>query len=309
MYCQYLSHRHCDSRILAGIGPDYVKATQPKGSVCIRTCHRLEFCSNTPFELPPPPRSLASAWRRVSGVEQVLIRLATVAAGADSKILGEQFIAQQCSRPFLKTHVPDLPFDLIAGAFDVASRLKKSMRFETTFSYDDAAFSLLKADPQRPRPSALVVFGAGLLGQAIVRHPLARDYARVIVITRKPRECLHSLRLAGEPAAIEARTLAEADLPRSYDCVIATDNRSRSFAEEVKRLLGTRRPGHAVDLCAIPVLANPPSELTGVYHMESRLMHSLIDAANSRLDALVPPLRESIAVAINKLCTPRAVRS
>jgi hypothetical protein len=162
MYCQYLSHRYCDSRILARVGPDYVKATQPKGSVCIRTCHRLEFCSNTPFELPPPPSDLARAWCKVSGIEQVLIRLATVAAGADSKILGEQFIAHQCSRPFLKTHVPDLPFDLIAGAFDIASRLKKSMRFETTFSYDDAAFSLLRADAQRPRPSALVVFGAGI---------------------------------------------------------------------------------------------------------------------------------------------------
>lgn len=164
MFCQYLSHRCADRRALARLEMGFVKSIQPKGSVCIRTCHRLEFDPHS-FELPTPPKALGAQWAHVLGLQPVLTRLACLAAGVELRILGERLVAYQCSRPFLKSHDPHLPFGVIADAFDIASRLKKCFRFDTSFSYDDAAFALLNADRSRPRPKHLVVFGAGLLGR------------------------------------------------------------------------------------------------------------------------------------------------
>lgn len=301
MHCQYLSHKHSDHRALARLEADYVKSIQPKGSVCIRTCHRLEFYANEPFELPAPPESLGSPWTPVSGLRPVLTRLACLAAGVKSRILGEQFVAHQCSRPFLKSHDPHLPFGLIVDAFDVASRLKKSFRFDTRFSYDDAAFTLLDADRRRQRPTHLVVFGAGLLGQAIVEHARALEYQATHVITRNPSDFLHLMHNAGK-SSIQASTIADAALPPAYDCIIATDNRNAAFAASVNQLLKTRSGGNAVDLCAVPVISDALSNLPGAYHMGSLLMQSLIDEANASLGHLVVPLTEGISKSVSDLC-------
>lgn len=302
MYCQYLSHKRSDQQALARLDTGFVQSIQPKGSVCIRTCHRLEFYANASFELQEPPEAIGAPWTEVSGLQQVLTRLACLAAGLDSRILGEQFVAYQCSRPFLRSHDPHLPFGLISDAFDIASRLKKSFRFDTSFSYDDAAFALLEAVRHCPKPAHLVVFGAGLLGQAIVEHASARGYEAVLVITRSPKELLDMLQVVTSPASIRASTLADADLPPAYDCVIATDNRSPAFAASVDRLLQTRVLGNTVDLCAVPVISDAVAELPGTYHMGSPLMQSLIDEANARLEKLVTPLMESINTSVADLC-------
>jgi glutamyl-tRNA reductase len=302
MYCQYLSHKRSNHRALARLEPDFIKSIQPEGSVCIRTCHRLEFYSNSRFELPEPPHSLGSTWTEVSGLLPVLTRIACLAAGVDSRILGEQFVAYQCSRPFLKSYDPSLPYGLISGALDIASRLKKSLRFHTAFSYDDAAFASLMADCQRLRPPHLVVFGAGLLGQAIVEHQLAREYQSVQVITRSPRDFLATIRPVAGPSLLKATTLGDAHLPTAYDCVIATDNRNPAFAAKVNQLLNVRNAGHVIDLCAVPVLSDDFSDQFGAHHMECPFMQSLIDSANSRLESLVAPLTAAISAAVSHLC-------
>jgi|GEM_PF-2796954 len=303
MFCQYLSHKRSNHQVLAELETSFIKAIQPKGSVCIRTCHRLEFYANAAFELPAPPEALGAPWIQVSGLQPVLKRLACLAAGIDSRILGEQFVAYQCSRPFLKSQDPHLPFGLIAAAFDIACRMKKSFRFDTSFSYDDAAFALLETSRYHPKPSHLVIFGAGLLGQAIVEHARAREYETVQVITRNPVGLSRMLGQVNSLLSIQASTVGDAALPLAYDCVIATDNRSPAFAASVDRMLKARLAGNVVDLSAVPVISEALKDPPGVYHMHSPHMQFLINEANAHLEHLVAPLTAAISGLVSDICT------
>jgi glutamyl-tRNA reductase len=236
MFCHYISHHTADPQELSRVKSEQIKQMQPFQTVCIKTCHRIEFYSTEPFSLPTLA-GVDAAWTSVRGLEHTLLRLARLSTGLDSKILGESFIAHQCIRPFLKSHLSHLPFSLISGAFDVASRLKRSFGFDTSFSYDDAAFSLLEASTSHPRPTHLVVFGAGLLGQSILKHNNLQRYTSVHLITRDPNTFLQSFRPLHLEQNFRVSTLTDAHLPTRYDCIIATDNPQLSFISEVHNAL------------------------------------------------------------------------
>ena len=95
MFCKYITYRDCDSRKLAAVKTAYINNIKPPNTVVLSTCHRIEFYSHDAFDLPEPPKDLTGFWNSLVGIEDILIRLATIACGADSKILGENFIAFQ----------------------------------------------------------------------------------------------------------------------------------------------------------------------------------------------------------------------
>jgi len=300
MFCRFVSHRTCSNSELARIPASWIKQVTPDSSVCVRTCHRLEFYASRPFTLPLPP-GFSGRWQEIDGLDKTLSRLVFLACGADSRILGEQFVAHQCSRPFLGRQIPGLPIHLVSAAFDLAARLKKSFRFETTFSYDDAVFALLALNATAPGPETLVIVGAGLLGQAIARHPRTSDFRRILVITRKPRDFLSLPGIASGPCRVDACTLQDAALPTEFDCAIATDGLGPEYIERVASLIRSRTRGRTVDLCATPLLALDAPDSLPTYHMESPELLALINDANARLGPVIDPLEKAIGVAIRQL--------
>jgi len=253
MFCKYLSFDDCDSRKLATFHEYGKQEYLSSDTVCLSTCHRVEFYSDKPITLKPPPEFLGCEWNSISGLETVLNRLASIASGAESKILGEQFVSFQVVRPFLRTKISNLPFDLIDGAFEIGSRVKARYNFITSFSYDDAAFKLFDARPDEFWKRSLVIIGGGLLGQQIASHVLSREYERVIIITKQIDRCKSDIDSQGGMNNVEVVTIENADIPESFDTVFATTSHDKLYKQKVIDMLRSRVDGSIVDLCAVPI--------------------------------------------------------
>lgn len=300
MFCKYITYKDCDSRQLACVKADYISRIKPQNTVVISTCHRIEFYSKSSFDLPEPPKELAGSWNTLEGIENILIRLATIACGADSKILGESFIAFQSLRPFLKTNVSNLPFELIDKSFEIAQRVKETYDFKTKFSYDDAAFQLI-SNEKINRPKHLVIIGGGLLGQHMAKHKKAAEYASITIITKQVKRCKIDISSSENSDLIKVVSLNDLVVPSSFDLFIATNIDDISYDSQLKKLIENRKNGSTVDFCAIPLLANKNLSIFNYYTMYDNIFLSLVEEANSHLINIKPKLIENIKFMVDLL--------
>jgi glutamyl-tRNA reductase len=300
MFCKYITYKDCDSRQLACIKADYISLIKPHNTVVISTCHRIEFYSKDSFDLPEPPKELAGSWNTLEGIENILIRLATIACGADSKILGESFIAFQSVRPFLKTSVSNLPFELIDKSFEIAQRVKEIYDFKTKFSYDDAAFQLINNEKIN-RPKHLIIIGGGLLGQHMAKHKKAAEYRSITIITKQVKRCKIDISLSENSDLIKVVSLNDLVVPSSFDLLIATNIDDTNYDSQVKKLIENRKDGSTVDFCAIPLLANKNLSTFNYYTMYDNSFLSLVEEANSHLINIKPKLIENIKFMVDLL--------
>jgi len=300
MYCQFLSHKFCNNIVLAGITKQYIAKIQPKETVCISTCLRIEFYSKRPFTLLKPPNELAADWYRLEGVKPVLIRLARIASGVDSKILGERFITFQCMRPFLKTIISNMPFDLIDKSFEIAQRVKAKYNFESDFSYDDAAHKILNFDSDT-RMKTLVIIGGGLLGQHIACNHGSLQYSNIILITKRVNDCLNDLKSLGHSQSILVTNISDVILPESFDCVIATNSPNASYTKRLLALINKNSKGQIIDLCASPIINDNNNSNLRFITMYDPAFISLVDSANEKLIHIVPKVEKDIQTLIDEI--------
>ena len=257
---------------------------QPAHTVAVRTCHRVEFYSETPFTLAPPT-ALSSAWNEIDGRASVLRRLATIAVGADSKILGEAFIAEQCRRPFLKTTVATMPFPCIDKTFLLAQRIKDQYQFFASLEYERAAFQLLDMG-RESHPKDLVVFGGGILGRSIANHAISLRYERVFVLTRNPSRCEAAI----ESSHIEVRSYNQFSAPTEADVVIAVHT-TQAARKRIEKVLRSTRGGAVVDFSGE---SNAVNTTLSIQTMHDPSFIDLIERNNSELMPLVPKVRDAI---------------
>lgn len=293
MYCKFLTYKDCDSRMLAGITPEYISSITPPDTVCLTTCHRLEFYSNKPFKLSRPPKELAEDWNSIEGLENVLKRLAAISCGANSKILGENFIGFQSMRPFLKTPVTNLPFKLIDKAFEISQRVKALHNFETKFSYDTAAYQLLRSTNQN-KPENLIIIGGGLLGQHISRHSNAKDYSKVTIITKQVKKCKADILHGENKDLIEVVNIDNFIPPKSFDVIIATNINDDSYKNILIKLVNNRESGATVDFCAVPLFESSNQSKLRYSTMYDKEFMELVKSANNSLIDIRPKVLENI---------------
>lgn len=134
------------------------------------SCQRLEAFGMMPCECGAPDKWTGDA---------ALLRLAEVAAGLHSVVLGEEQIIGQVRAAFADATGP------LRGAADVAIAAARQLRRETSFDSHaghllDRALSVAAVAPA----GTLLVLGAGAMGRLIAQRGGDLGFSRVVVASR-----------------------------------------------------------------------------------------------------------------------------
>jgi glutamyl-tRNA reductase len=199
-------------------------------AVLLSTCSRLELYAAA----DDPDRALAAAreWfvaRAGAEVEpcltarrgeEALGHLFRVAAGLDSWILGESEILGQVKRAYEAARAAGLTGATLNRAFQSAAAAGKSARAKTGLqhgirSIGGAAAVLARRIFGETRSGTVVVFGAGEIARATVRHLAAKNFSKVFVANRtvaKARELAAEIGGLGIGLDEGLRLLAQAEI-------------------------------------------------------------------------------------------------
>jgi glutamyl-tRNA reductase len=264
-----------------------VPASSASG-VWLRTCHRLEW-----YEGLTPARTEITDFlpeaRSVEGHAAVATRLAQIAAGARSLIVGERFVFDQVSAAFTNLGADHCLLHAAAEALSVAVEARRAFKLSAVLDYTGLCRLLLEDAAGDVRRS-LVVIGGGVLARA-----LAAEFARsraVVLVTRNPKKLRRNLAAAGVSATTCRITQADEVLvSQPYDLIIATSGVDALYREGIDALAAARDCRTTLDLCAIPVLEPGPD----YRHLHDPDVITIIEDANREVAARATEARAWIA--------------
>lgn len=289
-HCRYVDHTFVSKRQL---GADLDRravsspACQSPNEVVLSTCLRRErYMFARQAELSPGHDSEVL----ISGLMPTLTRLARIAAGAESMILGERFVASQVESAFAAA-VND-PLRLLARkALDIAALVRRECSFSATRDYDDIAFQLLRCQPHA-NPRMLIVVGGGMLAQALCGHREAHRYESVRVVTRSAGAV--RARVPKNVRVSKASSLLQDLDLQSFDCLVATRDVSARYAAVLSRIWSHPLCHRVIDLSSSEVATRnqPPAQCVSSY---DPIFEDAIREANTTLAPLLPAIRNAIA--------------
>ncbi|MGW0660109.1 hypothetical protein [Streptodolium elevatio] len=246
----------------------------PSGhGMLLHTCQRIEWY--TAGDSSASIRMLESR-PRIWGRHRALIRLAQIAAGTRSLVLGERFIHRQVVDAVGRLTSDHPLFQLTTSALRLAEQAREEFDLRAEVDYSDLPTLLLT-----PRGDArqLLVIGGGMLARAVASAPPA-GYERVVMLTRGPRKLRRLVEGLGNVTVVRAPSLETALADRPYDTVIATTNLHPEYRRRVADAASSPRCGGVVDLCCAPALDQRPKRYHHLYDPE--VLHTLA-AANRDL--------------------------
>lgn len=271
---------------LSGSGP-----TSPvRDGFLLRTCERVEVYTSSGSTASQSAHPFSDVAVGVGGAAAVRRRLAEIATGASSRLLGERFIAGQVERAGRTMPATHPLRELVAEAVRMARRVRVDHNFAASADYPDLIERLLR-DAGRAKSRSLVVVGSGVLARTVMRHRLALGYRQVLPVTRSVKRLRK--RVPGSQLRICSPGSVWDQLDGSgWDAVIATTNMVEPYRTRIGELIADRRCRVAVDVSCVPLLAAPPD---GHYHnLYGSAFSTLIADQNSVIAAKAERVRAAI---------------
>ncbi|MDT3399831.1 hypothetical protein RKE29_24865 [Streptomyces sp. B1866] len=225
----------------------------------LHTCQRIEWYA---VGSPASPVPVLDGRPCHQGSRAALARLAQIAAGTRSLVLGERFIHQQVRAAAGRLPADHPLFRLATEALRLAEQARKTFDLHASVDYSDLPKLLLSRYGSAPG-RLLLVIGGGMLARAVAAAPPA-GYERVVMMTRGPRKLRRLVDGLGNVTVIRAPSLAAALTGRPYDTVIATTNLHPDYRAQVAAAACSSRCGGVVDLCGTPALDQRPE---GYHHL------------------------------------------
>ncbi|MDX0221883.1 hypothetical protein GOC40_28575 [Sinorhizobium meliloti] len=228
--------------------------------------------------------------KRIQGAAAVAQRLAQIAAGAHSQILGENYISDQLAKAS-ELLDPNLPlFQIAQAAIDVGRSARERHEFIAPFNYDQIVRDII-ADrfEDGELPDRLYMIGAGMLGRELIKSGVGERFRSTAIVTRNPKNLRRRLRpwTDMEVALMRPAEIGHVREPRSI-VVIATSDVNDEYEAILLNTLLRLEPRAVVDLSSIPVLSNaavPKLDYVTMYHEE---FLRFIDQNNKQLAAKLP---------------------
>ncbi|RUX08465.1 hypothetical protein EOA27_25990 [Mesorhizobium sp. M2A.F.Ca.ET.037.01.1.1] len=266
------------------------------GVLLITTCVRVEA-----YGEEPALRNLEStlfsgfSYECIEGAAAIAQRLAEIASGAHSQILGESNIGHQLVKAieFVDRKLPI--FQIARLAIDIGRAARERHRFIASFNYDQIVRDII-ADrfPNGELPDRLYIIGSGMLGRGLIRSGVGERFRSTVVVTRNPKILRKRLRRTDiKVALVRPAEIGHAREPRSI-VVIATADVNDEYQAILRAALLRLEPRTIVDLSSIPVLsAAAVSELNYVSMYSDEFLR-FIDQNNNLLAPTLPLLCSDI---------------
>lgn len=262
-------------------------AVSPSGML-LHTCHRVEWYA---VGSPAAPVAALASQPRTWGRRQALIRLAQIAAGTRSLVLGERFIHRQVLGAAGRLPSDHPLFGLTKEALRLAEHARERFELYATVDYSDLPQLLLGHQSGGPERRLLLLIGGGMLARVVAAVPPA-GYDRVVMMTRGPRKLRRLVDGLGIVTVVRAPSLARALDSWPYDTVIATTNLHPGYRRHVIEAACSPRCGGVVDLCCTPVLDQRP---VGYRHLYDPDVLHILAAANQGMAQRADLARQWIA--------------
>jgi len=258
--CTYIDTSVWEPRAIGQVHERLASASWPMDAAAMRlhTCQRIEAYRCNVRGESSPAHDVLGIGAEVAIGDPLLAsrRLAEIAAGVRSELLGEGFVLRQVERAadLLPTDHPIRP--VARDAVAVARWVRARHGLVAPVSYPELALRLLKRHQDGGPERGLLIVGGGMLAQAVADRAENIGYPQVLLVTRSPKK-LRGLRL---PANSQPCTVGQADLALgagTWDVVIATTNTGGPYRSKIQGLVTDARCRFVVDLSAVPVLRWP----------------------------------------------------
>ncbi|MER8708906.1 hypothetical protein NKH49_25665 [Mesorhizobium sp. M1088] len=233
---------------------------------------------------------------RIEGAAAITQRLAEIASGAHSQILGENYISDQLAKA-IELLDPNLPiFQIARLAIDIGRASRERQRFIAPFNYDQIVRDII-ADrfPNGELPDRLYMIGAGMLGRELIRSGVGDRFRSTVIVTRNPKNLRKRLRAWTDidVALTRPAEIGHAIEPRSI-VVIATADVNDEYQAILQNALLRLEPRTIVDLSSIPVLSKAAVRKLNYITMYDEEFLQFIDRNNKHLAPKLPLLFSDI---------------
>lgn len=251
-FCSYIDDTTHPPEVLGELHLRLIDNPPPLSSngMLLHTCQRIEWYANDCTALAPI--SLPKVSRTIFGHHQVCARLAQIAAGTKSLILGEQEILSQVEAACKRLPSAHLLVPAVHEALELAKQARVMFALTATTDYPELARRLIEST-QGATPRMLVVIGGGMLARSVAEECFPGR--NVTLVTRRPKKLARHLTFPQSAVVVKKINDLREELANiDYDVVIATSSLTPSYCAQVTSLVLAERCRAIVDLCAVPTL-------------------------------------------------------
>lgn len=271
------------------------------GVLLVTTCLRVEAYGDE-CALKNIDSAIFSGFscERIEGAAAIAQRLAEIASGAHSQILGESYIGDQLAKA-TECLDPNLPiFQIARLAIDMGRAARERQRFIASFNYDQIVRDIIADRFQNGElPDCLYMIGAGMLGRELVRSGVGERFRSTVIVTRNPKNLRRRLRAMTDKefALMRPAEVGRVPEPRSI-VVIATSDVNEEYLTILENALLRLEPRTIVDLSSIPVLSKTAVGKIKYVTMYDEEFLQFIDKNNNHLAPKLPTLCSDIEATI-----------
>ncbi|MER8983483.1 hypothetical protein [Mesorhizobium sp. M0870] len=268
------------------------------GVLLVTTCLRVEIYGEEPALRTIDSSTIFSGFscEHIAGAVPITQRLAEIASGAHSQILGENYVTDQLANAIERLD-PNLPiFQIARLAIDIGRASRERQRFIASFNYDQIVRDIIADRFQNGElPDRLYMVGAGMLGREFIRSGVGERFRSTVVVTRNPKNLRKRLRPWTD---IEVSLMRPAEIgsvrePRSI-VVIATADVNDEYQAILGNALLRLEPRTIVDLSSIPVLSAEAVRKLNYVSMYDEEFLRFIEKNNKHLAPQLSVLRSDI---------------
>jgi glutamyl-tRNA reductase len=296
---------------------DRIYSSIPADSLALITCQRIEVITTRPLDEMLLVDALGLAPLQFEGMNSALSRLAEIACGLRSQVLGERSIFKQLQQAAIRAAADSPVYRLAMRALAVAAETRLRHNFYATNDYEETVLQLLAHDGELlngKRPTTFVAVGGGMLGSAVATAASQHQFERIVLLTRSVRKTRKdrgktvivdlSERVDAGPIPIEVTSLSRfpyEKLSRGYCTFIATSGITETYKREMLDLISHPHNVGTVDFCSVPTFdggARIPDYVT----MYDDLYLRQVSINNERLAPVVAGVKAHLEAVVQTEC-------
>ncbi|RWX59292.1 hypothetical protein EN780_34790 [Mesorhizobium sp. M4B.F.Ca.ET.089.01.1.1] len=240
---------------------------------------------------------------RIEGAATIIHRLAEIASGARSQVLGDNYIIDQLVKA-AKLLDRKLPiFQIVRLAIDIGRASRERQRFIASFNNCHVIRDIIADQfPNRELLDRLYVIGADRLARDLIRSGVGERFRSTAIVTRNPKNLRKRLRAWTDidVALTRPTEIGHAHEPRSMVVILGADVNDE-YQVTLQSALLRLQPRVIVDTSPVPVFSSNELDCINyltVYDNEFlRAVENNNKHLTQRLPLLLSDIEETLRVA------------
>ncbi|MER9559861.1 hypothetical protein [Mesorhizobium sp. M0323] len=230
-----------------------------RGVLLVASCLRVEVYGHE-HALANLDSTIFSGFsaERIEGAATIIQRLAEIASGARSLVLGDNYISNQLAKA-IELLDPNLPiFQMVRLAIDIGRASRERQRFIASLNYYHIVRDIIAHRfPNGDLPDRLYVLGADMRVRELIRSGVGERFRSTTIVTRNPKNVRKRLRAWTDidVALTRPAQIGHAREPRSIVVIAGGADINDEYQAILQSALLRLEPRTIVDLSHVPVLS------------------------------------------------------